>query len=66
MPILVLDRDEGELGCVFFPGALLESISRFNFFNRSNSPIHCSSVKLLTFGTFTVRSNQLFASPFQK
>jgi len=33
----------------FFFVTLPASISSFNFFNRLNSPIHCSSVKLLTF-----------------
>jgi hypothetical protein len=49
-----------------FTGTLTASISSFSFFNLLNSPIHCSNVKLLTFDTFTVRSSQLFASPFQK
>jgi len=46
---------------VFLVGNLQGSISSFTFFNLLNSPIHCSSVKLLTFGTFTVRSSQSFA-----
>jgi hypothetical protein len=33
---------------------------------KSESPIHCSIAKLLTFGTLTVRSSLLFTSPFQK
>jgi hypothetical protein len=41
-------------------------ISWFSFFNRLNSPIHCSSVRLRTLGTRTVFSSQSVASPVQK
>jgi hypothetical protein len=49
-----------------FFGILPDNISSFTFFKRLNSSIHSSSVKLLTFGTLTVLSSQLFASPDQK
>jgi hypothetical protein len=50
----------------FFSGRLPATISSFTFFSRLNSSIHCSNVKLLTFGTFTVRSSQLSAITFPK
>src|SRR5690242_20418939 len=52
-----------------FSGADFElppRISAFSFFSLSYSSIHCSSVRLLTFGTFTVRSSQFAESPDQK
>src|SRR5579871_374139 len=47
----------------FFPALASRNSSAFSFFSRSNSPSHCSRVRLLIVGTFTVLSSQSAASP---